>query len=62
MSDLFAPLTGTVVGKNDGVEASPELANSAPYGDGWLIEIAIPDPAAYDELLDADAYLALTSS
>jgi glycine cleavage system H protein len=56
VSDLYAPLTGTVVNRNDAVETSPELVNSDPYGDGWLVEIAIADAAAYDDLLDAAGY------
>ena len=56
VSDLYAPLTGTVVNRNADVEATPELVNTDPYGDGWLIEIAIADPATFDALLDADAY------
>ena len=62
VSDLYAPLTGTVVNCNAAVETSPEVVNTDPYGDGWLVEIAIADPAAYDELLDADAYAQQTSS
>jgi glycine cleavage system H protein len=62
VSDLYAPLTGTVVNRNAAVETSPELVNSDPYGEGWLVEIAIPDPAAFDELMDADAYTEQTSS
>jgi glycine cleavage system H protein len=59
VSDLYAPLTGIVTARNDEVEASPELANTDPYGGGWLLEITIPDPVAYAELLDAAAYSAL---
>ena len=62
VSDLFAPLTGTITARNDDVEATPELANTDPYGAGWLLEITIPDPAAYAELLDAEAYTGLTQS
>jgi glycine cleavage system H protein len=61
VSDLFAPVAGTITGRNDSVVDSPELANSDPYGEGWLLEISIPDPAAYSELLDAEAYVALTA-
>ncbi|MCW2525905.1 MAG: glycine cleavage system protein [Pseudonocardiales bacterium] len=62
VSDLYAPLTGTVVNRNAAVETSPELVNSDPYGEGWLVEISIPDPAAFDELMDAAAYTEQTSS
>lgn len=62
VSDLFAPLDGTVTAANTTLEANPELANSDPYGAGWLIEITITDPAAIDDLLDADAYGELISN
>ena len=62
VSDLFAPVAGTVTARNDAVETNPELANSDPYGDGWLLEITIADPGAVEELLDADAYGQLISS
>ena len=56
VSDLYAPLPGTVVRRNAAVEQTPELVNSDPYGEGWLIEIRPKDPAAVDGLLDAAAY------
>jgi glycine cleavage system H protein len=56
VSDVFAPVAGTVVGRNDGLDEHPELVNTAPYGDGWLVEIEPSDPEAYDGLLDAAAY------
>ena len=62
VSDLFAPLSGIVSARNDSVETNPELANTDPYGQGWLIELTIDDPAALDALLDAAAYRALTAS
>jgi glycine cleavage system H protein len=62
VSDLYAPLTGTVVTRNDAVETSPELVNSDPYGDGWLVEIAIADPAAYHELMSDEDYAAEISN
>lgn len=62
VSDLFAPVTGEVVGRNDAVEATPELANTDPYGNGWLVEIAIVDPTLYADLLDAEAYQAQISA
>lgn len=61
VSDLYAPLSGTVVNRNATVETSPELVNSDPYGAGWLVEIAIADPADFDELLASDAYAELTA-
>ena len=56
VSDLFAPVTGTVTARNDALDDQPELINSAPYGDGWIIEIEPADPAELDGLLDAGAY------
>ncbi len=62
VSDLYAPITGEVTARNDAVEATPELANTDPYGAGWLLEISIADAAAYDALLDAQAYGGLTAT
>lgn len=61
VSEIYAPLTGEVTARNDVLEARPELVNSDPYGEGWLIEIAVAD-GGLDELLDAKAYGELTSS
>ena len=62
MSDLFAPIGGEVIETNDALAASPELVNSDPYGDGWMIRIRIADPGQLDELLDAEAYDALIAA
>jgi len=59
VSDLYAPVTGTIVERNEALESSPELVNSDPYGDGWLVAIEVDDPGVVDELMDADAYVAL---
>jgi len=56
VSDVYAPVDGTVTAVNDALDASPELVNSDPYGDGWLFELQPQDPAALDGLLDADGY------
>jgi glycine cleavage system H protein len=58
VSDVYAPVSGRVVAVNDGLEATPELVNSDPYGDGWLFEVVPDDDQAVSELLDADAYVA----
>jgi glycine cleavage system H protein len=58
VSDVYAPLTGTVVARNEGLESSPELVNSDPYGEGWLFELAPADESAVDGLMDAAAYQA----
>lgn len=56
VSDLYAPLAGRVVARNDELDAAPEQVNSDPYGAGWMIEIAPADPADVDGLLDAADY------
>ena len=59
VSDIYAPVTGTVVERNDALDAAPELVNSDPYGDGWMLAIRIDDPAdgsGDTELLDAAGY------
>jgi glycine cleavage system H protein len=61
VSELFAPVDGEVVAVNSAVVDSPELINSDPYGEGWLIEIKIEDAARLAALLDSDAYQALTA-
>jgi glycine cleavage system H protein len=58
VSDLYAPVAGVVSAANDALESQPELVNSDPYGDGWMVEIEVADPAALEaaELLSADEY------
>jgi len=56
VSDLFMPISGEVLAFNDKLEDSPELINSDPYGDGWIIKISVSDVAELDSLLDADSY------
>jgi glycine cleavage system H protein len=56
VSDLYAPISGTVVERNEALEATPELVNSDPYGQGWMFEVEPSDPAAVDALLTADQY------
>lgn len=56
VSDLFAPVAGEVTGANDALAGSPELVNSDPYGEGWMLRITLADPAQVEELLDAAAY------
>ncbi len=58
VSDLFAPLAGEVVAVNSALEDSPELVNSDPYGEGWILELRPEDPAAIEGLLTAEAYQA----
>jgi glycine cleavage system H protein len=59
VSDLYAPVTGTVLARNDALDGQPELINSDPYGEGWIVEIEVADAAQLDELLDAAAYATL---
>lgn len=56
VSDIFAPVSGTVTGVNPVLEANPETINADPYGDGWLFELELDGDADLDDLLDADAY------
>ena len=56
VSDLFAPVAGEVTGSNDALAGSPELVNSDPYGEGWMVRIRLADPAQVEGLLDAAAY------
>jgi glycine cleavage system H protein len=62
VSDVYAPLAGTVAARNEALDGTPELVNSDPYGDGWLLEIVPSDPSAVDDLMDADAYQATVES
>lgn len=59
VSDIFAPYTGKVVEINEALKDSPEVVNSDPYGNGWMIKVEISDSAELDDLLDASAYKAL---
>jgi glycine cleavage system H protein len=61
VSDLYAPVAGVVAERNDALEQTPEIVNSDPYGEGWLIKVTLADPGALDGLLDASAYEQLTS-
>ncbi len=56
VSDLFMPITGTVVEFNENLESDPELINKDPYGDGWIVKIKITNNSQIDELLDHSAY------
>jgi glycine cleavage system H protein len=58
VSDVYAPVSGTVVARNETLDTSPELINSDPYGAGWMIEIRPDDEAQTDALLDAATYAA----
>ncbi|KPV43559.1 glycine cleavage system protein GcvH [Alicyclobacillus ferrooxydans] len=61
VSDLFAPVSGTVVEVNDALGDSPEVVNSDPYGKGWMIVVEMSNSADLDDLLDASSYEAHVS-
>ena len=62
VSDVFAPLSGTVTAVNEALDGTPELVNSDPYGEGWLFELTPADASAVDALMDAAAYQASVES
>ncbi len=55
-ADVYAPVSGTVMAINDELADTPEVVNSDPYGDAWMVRLEIANPAELDELMDADAY------
>jgi len=56
VSDMFMPLSGTVIEVNESLEDTPEIINSDPYGDGWIVKIKLSDSSELDDLLDMEAY------
>ncbi|MGB5942406.1 MAG: glycine cleavage system protein GcvH [Leeuwenhoekiella sp.] len=62
VSDLFLPLSGEIIEFNETLESQPELVNEDPYGQGWMIKIKFSDSSELEDLLDAQAYEALTGS
>ena len=62
VSDLYAPLTGTIVERNGALESQPELVNSDPYGQGWMVVIEVDEPDAVEQLLTAVDYDKITES
>jgi glycine cleavage system H protein len=60
VSDIYAPITGSISEVNAELESQPELLNSDPYGAGWICRIEISDPSELEGLMDAEAYRALT--
>ncbi len=59
VSEIFTPLSGTVVALNDALESAPELINADPYGEGWIFELDVDEISAIADLLDADSYAEL---
>jgi glycine cleavage system H protein len=62
VSDLFAPVSGEVIESNPALAGTPELVNSDPFGDGWMIRLRVSDSSEVDDLLDAAAYEQLTAT
>jgi glycine cleavage system H protein len=61
VSEIYAPVSGEVAARNDSLDGRPDLVNQDPYGDGWLVEIAVADDADISALLDAKAYATQTA-
>jgi glycine cleavage system H protein len=61
VSDLYAPVSGTIVERNEALESAPELVNSDPYGEGWMVVIEAEDPGSVEALMDSVAYDALVA-
>ncbi len=59
VSDLFLPAAGTITEVNPALEANPELVNSDPYGEGWMIKMTVDNPEDINKLMDANAYTSL---
>ena len=62
VSDLFMPLSGKLIELNEKLSSNPELVNSDPYGDGWMVKIEFSDASEIAELLDSSAYSALVGA
>ncbi|MFT3949791.1 MAG: glycine cleavage system protein GcvH [Agriterribacter sp.] len=62
VSDLFLPVTGTITEVNPELNNNPELVNSDPYGEGWMIKVKVDNPADIDNLLTSEAYAAQVGS
>lgn len=56
VSDIYAPVSGTVTGVNEALFDEPELVNDDPFGEGWMLEVEVADESELDDLLDAEAY------
>ena len=62
VSDVYVPVSGEVSAVNSALDDTPELVNSDPYGDGWILELTLVEPSELDTLMDADAYRALVET
>lgn len=56
VSDLFLPVSGTITEVNPALEAQPELVNTDPYGEGWMVKMTVDNPGDVEKLMDAAAY------
>ncbi len=56
VSELYMPISGTIIAHNEALNDNPELVNDAPYGDGWMVKIKMKDPGQLDGLMSASAY------
>jgi glycine cleavage system H protein len=56
VSDIYAPVGGTIVARNEALDGDPALVNSDPYGEGWLFDVRLKDAAEVDDLLSASQY------
>ena len=56
VSELFSPVSGEIIEVNEQLEDTPEVVNEDPYGDGWMIKVALSDPSEVDALMSADEY------
>ena len=62
VSDIYAPVDGTITDVNDELADNPQRMNEDPYGDGWICVLSLSDPSQFETLLDAEAYRALVES
>lgn len=62
VSDVYTPVAGQVIARNDALESQPELVNSDPYGEGWMVELRLSDTSALDTLMDANGYRAVLAA
>lgn len=61
VSDLFLPVAGTITEVNPLLDGKPELVNSDPYGDGWMVKMTVNNPADVEKLMNAEAYAAVVA-
>jgi len=61
VSDVYAPISGTVAEVNDRLAQNPEIINDDPYGDGWMVRVTMSDPAEVDQLMTAEQYRAFVA-